>query len=152
MYLFGAEPFELMNCLKESQQKLIMAGAKADNLPKVPNKILHFLSALPPKAHSIVLTWFRTHVQFPEQGDPQKSFMRFCSQKITIKISHHQNRYGAQSLGSTSLSLALTSSHNFFAVKKLHYSIMMILMSPAIDYLSSQRLVLLMKISSSVYS
>lgn len=72
MYLFGAEPFELMNCLKESQQKLIMAGAKADNLPKVPNKILHFLSALPPKAHSIVLTWFRTHVQFPEQGDPQK--------------------------------------------------------------------------------
>ncbi|WP_113631747.1 kinetochore protein [Pectobacterium peruviense] len=72
MYCFGAEPFELMNCLKESQKKLIGAGAKADNLPKALDKTLQFLSTLPPKAHSIVLMWFRSHVQFPQQGDPQK--------------------------------------------------------------------------------
>ncbi|WP_320151446.1 hypothetical protein [uncultured Tolumonas sp.] len=72
MYDFGAEPYELSNCLKESKQKLILAGAKVDNLPRTKEKRLHLLSTLPPRARSVVLRWFRTNVQFSEQDDPTK--------------------------------------------------------------------------------
>ncbi|MFK8259035.1 kinetochore protein [Erwinia sp. AnSW2-5] len=72
MYFFGTEPHELINCLKECKQKLIMAGAKADNLPRTLPQKLHFLSMLQPKARLVIHTWFRTNVLFPETDEPEK--------------------------------------------------------------------------------
>ncbi|AKJ41263.1 coiled-coil domain-containing protein [Pragia fontium] len=72
MYCFGAEPHELINCLKECKQKLIIAGAKADNLPKTLPQKLRFLNTLQPKARLVIQTWFRTNALFPELDDPEK--------------------------------------------------------------------------------
>lgn len=72
MYCFGIEPHELANCLKECKQKLIMAGAKADNLPRTLSQKLHFLSKLQPKAQHIIQTWLSTNVQFSEHNDPNE--------------------------------------------------------------------------------
>lgn len=72
MYCFGAELHELINCLKECKQKLIMAGAKADNLPRTLPQKLHFLRTLQPKARLVIQTWFRTNVLFTETYEPEK--------------------------------------------------------------------------------
>lgn len=42
MYYFGTESHELIRCLQECKQRLTRNGAKADNLPKGPEKRLHF--------------------------------------------------------------------------------------------------------------
>ncbi|WP_345863287.1 hypothetical protein [Shewanella algae] len=71
MYYFGTESHELIKCLQECKQRLIRNGAKADNLPKGPEKRLHFLRTLPPKAKPVVSDWFRENLTFSEQNDPQ---------------------------------------------------------------------------------
>lgn len=72
MYGYGVEPHELINCLKECKQKLVMAGAKADNLPKTRPQQLRFFTELQPKAQSVIQKWLRTNIQFSEQDDPNK--------------------------------------------------------------------------------
>lgn len=72
MYCYGLEPHERVNCLKECKQKLIMSGAKADNLPKTLSQQLHFLTELQPKAQIVIQTWLRANTQFSEQVDPNK--------------------------------------------------------------------------------
>ncbi|KHT34504.1 hypothetical protein [Pectobacterium carotovorum] len=72
MYCFGTEPHELISCLKECKKKLIIAGAKADNLPRTLPQKLYFLSTLQPKARLVIQTWFRTNVLFPEVDEPEK--------------------------------------------------------------------------------
>ncbi|CAI0724953.1 kinetochore protein [Serratia ficaria] len=72
MYCYGLEPHERINCLKECKQKLIMAGAKADNLPKTLSQQLHFLTELQSKAQIVIQTWLRANIQFSEQVDPNK--------------------------------------------------------------------------------
>lgn len=71
MYSFGIEPHELSKCLKECKQKLIINGAKADNLPKGLDKTLYFLRTLPPKARLVVSDWLGEHLTFPKLNDPQ---------------------------------------------------------------------------------
>lgn len=72
MYCYGLESHERINCLKECKQKLIMAGAKADNLPKTLSQQLHFLTALQPKAQIVIQTWIRENTQLSERVDPNK--------------------------------------------------------------------------------
>lgn len=72
MYCFGLEPYELANCLKECKQKLIIAGAKADNLPRKLSQKMKFLSNLQPKSQLVIQTWLRTNVQFSEHNNPNK--------------------------------------------------------------------------------
>lgn len=48
MYCFGTEPHELVRCLQECKQKLIRNGAKADNLPKGPEKNITFSTLITP--------------------------------------------------------------------------------------------------------
>jgi len=71
MYSFGTESHELIRCLQECKQRLTRNGAKADNLPKGPEKRLHFLRTLPPKAKLVVSDWLRENLTFSEQNDPQ---------------------------------------------------------------------------------
>ena len=71
MYCFGTEPHELIRCLQECKQKLIRNGAKADNLPKGPEKILHFLRSLPPKAKPVISDWLRENLVYPESREPE---------------------------------------------------------------------------------
>jgi len=71
MYCFGTESHELIRCLQECKQRLIRNGAKADNLPKGPEKRVHFLRTLPPKAKLVVSNWLRENLTFSEQNDPQ---------------------------------------------------------------------------------
>jgi hypothetical protein len=71
MYYFGTESHELIRCLQECKQRLTRNGAKADNLPKGPEKRLHFLRTLPPKAKPVVSDWLRENLTFSEQNDPQ---------------------------------------------------------------------------------
>lgn len=71
MYSFGTESHELIRCLQECKQRLTRNGAKADNLPKGPEKRLHFLRTLPPKAKRVVSDWLRENLTFSEQNDPE---------------------------------------------------------------------------------
>ncbi|WP_431889866.1 kinetochore protein [Pectobacterium colocasium] len=71
MYHFGTESHELIKCLQECKQRLTRNGAKADNLPKGPEKRLHFLRTLPPKAKPVVSDWLRENLTFSERNDPQ---------------------------------------------------------------------------------
>ncbi|AYW90362.1 Uncharacterised protein [Yersinia pseudotuberculosis] len=72
MFCFGLEPHELINCLKECKQKLIIAGAKADNLPRTLPQKLRFLNTLQPKARLVIHAWFSTNLLFPESDEPEK--------------------------------------------------------------------------------
>ncbi|WP_258087096.1 kinetochore protein [Xenorhabdus bovienii] len=70
MYYFGVGPYELRKCLQECKIKLIMAGAKADNLPQGQERTLQFLRKLPPKAKLIVSDWLHEHLEFSEFREP----------------------------------------------------------------------------------
>lgn len=69
LFKLGAGPHEVARSLRETQAKLILARAKAGNLPKKPEQELKFVTSLPVKAMAVVREWFRDNLKFGEDDD-----------------------------------------------------------------------------------
>lgn len=73
MFRHGAEDHELVRCFKESKTKLILAKAKAQNLPKSKQQALEMLLSLNNEAMSIVRDWFYKNVRFENLHSPERA-------------------------------------------------------------------------------
>jgi hypothetical protein len=69
MLKMGTEEHEITRCLHESKKRLILAKAKADNLPKKAEQERQFVMGLNPKAHDVIREWFRLNASFDEGND-----------------------------------------------------------------------------------
>ena len=82
---WAIEPKAIERFLTESKAKLILAGAKADNLPVYSDQRIEFVSALPDKAHKILHDWLLLHLGEKSDTAPEQIVFRFLQTEIGMR-------------------------------------------------------------------
>ncbi len=89
MLRMGTEEHEITRCLHESKKRLILAKAKADNLPKKAEQERQFVMGLNAKALDVIREWFRLNASFDEGNDIAGTLEKLESTTIPMGDGDH---------------------------------------------------------------
>lgn len=89
---WGVDPDLIKRFLTENKKKLILAGAKADNLPKVFQKCVAFVADLPEKTHPIIQDWLRQHIDNKPEETPDQIVFRLLQTEAGMHTPSKEER------------------------------------------------------------